>query len=207
MCGRHQGLTQPRLLALLPTLPGPEPACGSYPAALRCDAHAVAALLSEAAAGQRPWVSPELQEVLAAAAGGTFVAGGGGGGSKAHKRRDPEAFRQARGGGAWHCIVLSCTASPALPGGSCCCSRGPAARLASVTQSWLTPLHTPPVPSAPVQRLAERFSCKRVVYENCRLYSMHGELLCHTGESAWCPGCWEARSARQPAKCADAACC
>ena len=73
--------------------------CGCWPAMLRRDAAAVAAALSEAAAGHRPWVCREVQELLQDAAGGGAGALGkpnsnGGGGNKAARRRDPAAFRQ-----------------------------------------------------------------------------------------------------------------
>ncbi|PRW59440.1 DNA damage checkpoint isoform A [Chlorella sorokiniana] len=73
--------------------------CGCWPAMLRRNAAAVASALSEAAAGQRPWVCPEVQELLRdAAAGGTGALGkqssNGGGSNKAARRRDPAAFRQ-----------------------------------------------------------------------------------------------------------------
>lgn len=73
--------------------------CGCWPTMLRRDVAAVAAALSEAAAGQRPWVCREVQELLQDAAGGGAGALGkpnsnGGGGNKAARRRDPAAFRQ-----------------------------------------------------------------------------------------------------------------
>ncbi|KAL4425764.1 hypothetical protein ABPG75_009780 [Micractinium tetrahymenae] len=97
--------------------------CGCFPRVLQQQAGQVAELLSEAAAGQRPWVCAEVQELLQAAAGGILQGAGGNGGGKPHKPHDPAAFRQ---------------------------------------------------------RLAERFSCKSTVYENARMYSKDGELLCHT---------------------------
>lgn len=72
--------------------------CGCWPAMLQRDAVKVAATLSEAAAGQRPWVSQEVQELLReAAGGGTSALGkqnGGSGSNKMARRRDPVAFRQ-----------------------------------------------------------------------------------------------------------------
>ena len=76
----------------------------------------VAALASEAAAGQRPWVSPELLALMA----------GDGSGSRgaSSKRLDSAAFRLC---------------------------------------------------------LAQRFSAKGCIYDNCSMYSQDGQLLCHTG--------------------------
>lgn len=143
--GREQGLSAAQLAQLVEGdgAAAVEPAeagapgqggagsCGCYPAILLQQAANVAAALSEAAAGQRPWVSPDLQQLLAEAAGSGGAHGRHGGGSnKASKRRDPAAFKR---------------------------------------------------------RLAERFAAKGVVYENARMYSLEGELLCHTG--AWASRC------------------
>jgi hypothetical protein len=108
--------------------PPPGATCGCFPALAAAAAPVLAAELSEAAAGQRPWPSAELQELLQSAAHGHTGGGGGSGGGKAAARRcDPAAFRE---------------------------------------------------------RLASRFAAKSAVYDNCRMYSREGELLCHTGVQA-----------------------
>ncbi len=73
--------------------------CSCWPAMLQRDAGTVAAALSEAAAGQRPWVCREVQELLQGAAGSGAGAlakqgSGGGGSNKLARRLDPAAFRQ-----------------------------------------------------------------------------------------------------------------
>ena len=80
------------------TANGTAGSCGCWPAMLQRDAAAVAAALSEAAAGQRPWVCREVQELLQVASGGGAGAlakqGSGGGSNKLARRLDPAAFRQ-----------------------------------------------------------------------------------------------------------------
>lgn len=121
MRGRHQGLNKQRLLDLLAELDSQQPAaaaaaqdaaaspegageavvfstagssCGRFPLLLQQQAGQVAKLLSEAAAGQRPWVCSEVQELLHVAAAGGLHGGSGSNGGKPHKRRDPAAYRQ-----------------------------------------------------------------------------------------------------------------
>lgn len=112
--GSAQGLTEQQLLGLL-QLPKPgeqqnggavaaagDPSvaaapgvsCGHFPAMLQRQVARVAVLLSDAAAGQRPWVAPELTELLAEVErGGGFGGRPGLTSKQACKRRDPAAFR------------------------------------------------------------------------------------------------------------------
>ena len=123
MRGRHQGISKQQLLEWLaaeldkqqPAAAGAAAAevvastegggsdvssrgmagsCACFPRVLQQQAGQVAELLSEAAAGQRPWVCAEVQELLQAAAAGGLQCAGGGAGGKPHKRTDPAAYRQ-----------------------------------------------------------------------------------------------------------------
>lgn len=88
--------------------------CCQYPAALMNDAETVLEEFIDAAQGQKPWVHPQLQEILRPQLHGKHLG---------KKHMDPEAFKQS---------------------------------------------------------LADRFSSKKEVYENCRMLSSNGELLCYT---------------------------
>lgn len=68
--------------------------CGCFPLVLQQQAGTVAELLSDAAAGQRPWVCAEVQELLQAAAAGGLHGAGGSTGGRPHRRTDPAAYRQ-----------------------------------------------------------------------------------------------------------------
>ncbi|KAL4859908.1 Protein RRP6-like 3 [Chlorella vulgaris] len=88
--GRYQGLDAQQLLDFLPPAAvGVDlPTCGCFPSCLKQQARQVAALLSDAASGQRPWVNADVQQLLSEARGG------GGGSAKSARMRDPAARKR-----------------------------------------------------------------------------------------------------------------